>query len=187
MVLGAGGAQRRRVAAQARGLLVLVQVRLERERLPAARAHVRLGVRVGLHVGAQVGLVGERLGADAALEGLLARVRAHVPLQQPRPREGFAAELAAAGLRVRADVHGEGGDGHVELAARRAPSRLLARQRAVRLPVPRQVAGRRVPLAAVHAAVRAQAGAAARSAAPAHVLRGESRHVTLQVGGLREG
>jgi len=65
--------------------VVLVEVRLQRERLSAALARVQLERRVSLHVSAQVGAIGERFAAVRAAERLLAGVRAQVPLQQPRP------------------------------------------------------------------------------------------------------
>ena len=51
---------------------MLVEVRLERKGLVAARADERLRVGVGLNVGPEVGLVGEGLLADVAREGFLA-------------------------------------------------------------------------------------------------------------------
>jgi len=54
------------------GLLVLVEVRLEGERLVTSGAFERLRVGVGLDVGTEVGLVRERLLADVARERFLA-------------------------------------------------------------------------------------------------------------------
>jgi len=62
-VLGSRYCEERGGGAHARRLLVLVEVALERERLAAARARVRLVRRVCLHVRTQVRLVRERLGA----------------------------------------------------------------------------------------------------------------------------
>lgn len=132
---------------------MLVEVALERERLAAAATHERLGGRVRLDVGAQVGLVGEGLGALGALEGLLARVSADVSLQQPGPREALATEGTLAALAVRAHVHREGRHGHVHLGAVRTLARLLVCHAAVRLSVPRKVAGRAVPLPTLWARV----------------------------------
>lgn len=141
---------------------MLVEVTLERERLPAATTHERLRGRVGLDVGAQVGLVGERLGALGALERLFSGVRADVTLQQPGPRKALAAEGALAALAVRPHVHGEGRHRHVHLGAVRALARLLVRHAAVRLPVSGQVARRAVPLAALGTRVVRLTGPAAR-------------------------
>jgi len=99
------GRRHAETGAHARRLLVLVQVALERERLAAARARVRLVRRVRLDVRAKVGLVGERLGALRTAERPLAGVRAHVTLQQPRPREPLAAVRTRAALRVCPHVH----------------------------------------------------------------------------------
>jgi len=62
------------IVADARRLVVLVEIGLERERLSTALARVQLERRVRLHVGAQVGPVGERLAAVGAAERLLAGV-----------------------------------------------------------------------------------------------------------------
>ena len=51
---------------------MLVEVRLEREGLVAARANERLRVGVGLNVGPKVGLVGEGLLAHVAGERFFA-------------------------------------------------------------------------------------------------------------------
>ena len=67
-------------AAVGRRLLVLVQVRLECERLVALAAPEALHSRVRLHVSSQVGPVGERLVAQVAFVRLLARMRAHMTL-----------------------------------------------------------------------------------------------------------
>lgn len=148
-----GGGWDRGSHPHAGGLLVLVQVALECERLAAAAAHERLGGRVGLDVGAQVGLVGECLGALGALERLLAGVRADVALQQPGSGEALATEGTLAALAVRPHVHREGRHGHVHLGAVRTLARLLVRHAAVRLSVPRQVARGAVPLSALGACV----------------------------------
>ena len=63
---------------------MFIQVALERERLAAARARVRLVRRVSLHVRSKVGLVGERLGALWTAERTFTGVCADVTLQQPR-------------------------------------------------------------------------------------------------------
>jgi len=73
---------------------VLVEVGLERELSPAARALVVLGRGVGLDVRAQVGPVGERLAAVSAAERPLTGVRALMTAQQPRPRERLVTHRA---------------------------------------------------------------------------------------------
>ena len=116
-----------RAGAESRTAAVLVfgEQRHARERLAALLARVALDVRVRLQVGAQVGPVGEGARAVRTREGLLARVGADVALQQPRPREGLAAEHALAGQRVRADVHLERAQRHVDLVAVLAAERLF--------------------------------------------------------------
>lgn len=132
---------------------MFVQVRLERERLAAARALKVFEGRMRLHVRAQVGAVGKRLPAVRATERLLSRVRTHVALQQPRTAERFAANIALVPKVVREDVHGHGRHGHIHLAAGRALFCHLAVQAAVRLLVTTQVRGRGVRLAALSARV----------------------------------
>ena len=107
--------RRRAVVADARRLVVLVEVGLERKRLSAALARVQLERRVRLHVRAQVGPVGERLAAVRAAEGFLAGVGAQVPLQQPRPREGLVADRAAVLEVVSEHVHRQRRHRHVHL------------------------------------------------------------------------
>ena len=101
---------------------MLGEVGLEREPLATVGAGKRLEAGVRLAVGAQVALVGKALAAHLAPERLLACVGAQVSLQQPRPREGLAAEAAAAGCAtavgvVGAPVHVERRDGGVRLVA----------------------------------------------------------------------
>ena len=84
IVQHSGTAFRRAVVAlstHARRLFVLVQVRLERERLATAPAHERFLDGVGLDVSTEVRLVGECLAALRALERFLARMCADVSLQ----------------------------------------------------------------------------------------------------------
>ena len=107
--------RRRAVVADARRLVVLVEVGLERKRLSAALARVQLERRVRLHVRAQVGPVGERLATVRAAEGFLAGVGAQVPLQQPRPREGLVADRAAVLEVVSEHVHRQRRHRHVHL------------------------------------------------------------------------
>ena len=107
--------RRRAVVADARRLVVLVEVGLERKRLSAALACVQLERRVRLHVRAQVGPVGERLAAVRAAEGFLAGVGTQVPLQQPRPREGLVADRAAVLEVVSEHVHRQRRHRHVHL------------------------------------------------------------------------
>jgi len=133
--------------------VVLVQVGLEREALPAPPALETLEGRVRLHVGPQVGAVGEGFATVGAAEGLLAGVRPHVTLEQPRPAEGFAADVAFVLQVVRQEVHGHGRHGDVDLAAGRAFLGQLAVQAAVGLLVPAQVGRRGVGLAALAAGV----------------------------------
>lgn len=132
-----------------RGLLVLVEVALEGEGLSAAPADEGLGRRVCLNVGPEIGLVGESLGALGTLEWLLARVGSDVSLQEPGSREALAAEGALAALAVGAHVHRKGRHGDVHLGAVRALPGLLVRHATVGLPVPGQVAGGAVTLAAL--------------------------------------
>ena len=83
-----GQLPRSRDAGAAAGLAaVLVEVGLERELAPAARALVVLGGRMSLDVRSKVGPVGECLAAVRAAEWFLAGVRALVSSQQPRTRE----------------------------------------------------------------------------------------------------
>ena len=107
-------------ASHARRLLVLVQVALERERLAAPGARVRLVCRVRLDVRSKVGLVGERLGALRTAERAFAGVCANVSLEQPRPREPLAAVWTGAALRVCPHVHAVRRDRRVHLQHRTA-------------------------------------------------------------------
>ena len=125
----------------ARRLRVLVQVRLERERLVALRTAEVFVARVRLHVRPQVRPVRESLAAVGAAVGLLAGVRPQVALQQPRPRELRTADAATVRQLVREQVHGQGRHADVGLAARHALLRRLGVQAAVGLLVARQVAG----------------------------------------------
>ena len=101
--------------------MVLVEVRLERKRLPAALARVQLEGRVRLHVRAQVGPVGERLAAVRAAERFLARVGAQMSLQQPRPRERLVAHRAAVLEVVSQHVHRQRRHRHVHLPTPQQP------------------------------------------------------------------
>lgn len=83
---------------------------------------------------------------------------AYVSLEEPRPGEALAAEVALAALVVGAHVHAERGYADVDLVAVGTAAGLLVAERAVGLPVPRQVRRRRVLLAAVRALVLLAAG-----------------------------
>jgi len=72
-------------SAASRLAAVLVQIGLERELAPTARAFVVLGDRVRLDVSSQVRPVGERFAAVSAAKRLLAGVRTLMSSQQPRP------------------------------------------------------------------------------------------------------
>jgi len=160
---------------------MLVQVRLEGERLEAPRARKVLVARVGLHVGAQVGTVGERFAAVSATVRLLAGVRSQVALQQPRPAEHLAAHAARVCELVRELVHGQRGHAHVRLAAHVAPLGGLRVQAPVRLLVSGQVRRRGVPLAALGARVLGRsAGRRAGKVGADHRGRADGR---LVVGG----
>lgn len=80
-------------------------------------------------------------------------MRTNVSLKKPRSGETLSAVVALAALAVSAHVHGERRHGHVHFVAVWTPPRLLVGQRAVRLSVPGQVAGRAVPFAALAAHV----------------------------------
>ena len=103
------------IVADARRLVVLVQVGLERKRLAASLTRVQLESRVRLHVSAQVRSVCERLPAVCAAERFLAGVRAQVPLKQPRPREGLVTDRTAVFEVVRQHVHRQRWHRHVHL------------------------------------------------------------------------
>jgi hypothetical protein len=112
---------------------VLVEVRLECERLVAARTREVLVGRMCLHVRAQVGAVSERLAAVGAAEGLLARVRAEMSLQEPGPGEQLAAHAARVRQLVRQEVHGECRHADVSFPARDALLGRLGVEASVRL------------------------------------------------------
>lgn len=157
MTLSGIGSERRKGPLKASRLVVLVQVRLEREGLVAALALVVLEGRVRLHVSAQVGTVSKGLPTVRAPERLLARVRAHVALQQPRAAECLAAHVAFVLEVVREQVHGHGRHGHVHLPTRRALLGHLAVHTTVRLFVAAQVGRRGVAFAALVARVALRA------------------------------
>ena len=105
---------------------------------------------------------------------LLTRVGSNVSLQQPRPREALAAEVALAALVVGAHVHAVGGYADVHLVAVGTAAGLFVAERAVGLPVPRQIGRGRVFLAAVRALVFLLAAAQAGTRA---LLLGQLREV----------
>ena len=134
---------------------MLVEVGLESEGFVALAAVMRLGGRMGLHVGAQIGTVSESLAAVGAAVGLLSRVRAHVTLQEPRPGKRLGADRANVREGVRQQVHRQRRHRDISLAAGRARSSATRLQAPVRLLVTRQVGRRRVGLAAFAADVAA--------------------------------
>lgn len=74
----------------------------------------------------QIGAVGKRPIANIALERLLAGMGPDVTLQQPGSRERFAANVALARQRMRADVHLQRAHRRVLFAAVLAEELLLA-------------------------------------------------------------
>lgn len=126
---------------------MLVQVRLERERLVTRRALVVLVGRMRLHVRPQIRTIGERLAAVSASVGLLAGVATQMTLKQPRPREHLAADPATMRQLVRQNVHRQSGHTDVRLAALDALLGRLRVDAAMRLLVPRQIRRGRVLLA----------------------------------------
>ena len=130
---------------------MLVQVRLEGERLVASRALKILGWRVGLHVRPQVGPVRKGLAAHCAGVRLVPGVGAQVALEQPRPREGLAAHVAPVVEVVGEDVHGESGHGDVAFATDVALLGVARVEAPVRLLVPREVGAGGIVLAALGA------------------------------------
>lgn len=128
---------------------VFRQVRLERERLGAARTAELLRRGVRLYVSAQVRPVGERLAALRAGERPLAGMRPFVTAQQPRPRERLVADRAAVLQVVRQQVHRQRRHADVQLAAVRTRPGVLAVDAAVGLLVTRQVRRRRVAAVAL--------------------------------------
>jgi hypothetical protein len=73
---------------------MLIQIRLESEKLVTFGAFIILVQRMCLHVGPQVTPIGKCLTAMSTSIGFLARMRAQVSLQQPRSRELFTANTA---------------------------------------------------------------------------------------------
>lgn len=134
-------------------LQVLVEVRLEGERLVAAEALIVLVRGVGLHVGPEVAPVGEGLAAVRAAVGLLAGVGAEVTLQEPGPGKHLAADPAGVGEFVREEVHGQRGHAHVGLPAGQTFLGGLGVEAPVGLLVSREVRGGRVLLPALRARV----------------------------------
>ena len=161
----------------ARRLLVLVEVALEGERLAAPSAVVRLLRRVRLDVRAQVGLVGETLATLGTRKRLLPCVGADVTLQEPGAAEPLPTVRTLASLVVRSHVHAVGGHGYVNLVAVGTLARLLVVHAAVSLSVPRQVARRAVPLAALHAHVGVDPVRAARRAQQQLLQRSPGVHL----------
>ena len=102
---------------EAAGLLVLSEVGLQGELLPAPAAAERLDVAVGLHVGPQVALVSKALAALVAAEWFLPCMSPDVSLQQPGPRERLPTERTLAARGVSPHVHAQGGWAAVLLAA----------------------------------------------------------------------
>lgn len=82
----------RGAVAEARRLEVFVEVGFEGEGFVAFAAVMRLGSRVGLHVGPQIRPVREGLAAVSTAVRLLTRMRAHMALQEPRPTKGLPAD-----------------------------------------------------------------------------------------------
>lgn len=132
---------------------MLVQVGLESKGFATLFTNEGFHFGVRLDVRAQVGLVGERLGACFTLEWFFTCVCSNVPLEQPGPGEALGAVRAAADLVVRAQVHGVGRHGHVDLAALGAGPRFAVVRGAVDLAVPGEVGRGRIVLAAVPALV----------------------------------
>lgn len=76
---------------------MLVQVRLQRERLLAVLAPEVLVGRMGLHVRPQVGPVGEGFPAMGAPVRFFPGVGPEMALEEPRPAELFTAHSATVG------------------------------------------------------------------------------------------
>lgn len=137
------------VSFEAGWLIVLVQVRLEREAFVAAFAGVVLEGWVRLHVSAEVGAVGEGLAAMGAGEWFLPCVGPHVTLQEPGPAKGFTTHCTLMLQVMGQHVHRQRRHGHVHLVAGGTLPGLLAVQAAVCLLVSAQIRRGGVRLAAL--------------------------------------
>ena len=99
------GKKLRSVESRTTSFAMFGQQRHPRESLVTVSATVLLDVTVRLQVRAQVRPIGKAPPTHVTRERLLTGVRAQVTLKQPRSRESFAADLAFARQRVRANVH----------------------------------------------------------------------------------